>query len=116
MPGRMSLITYRNQSKIKNTGSTDINGYLLIQVQFYNSSQDKWIVDKDTINETSPRTIRSDNQLALDIIFNGQVRSSDLTHGTGMYRVYTAFRAPEGNVLRTNDETELEAWWQFSKT
>jgi hypothetical protein len=110
------VIMYRNQSKIKNTGDTDIKGYLLIQVQFYNTSESQWVLDSDTINETSPRTIDSSSQLALDIIFNGLVQASDLTHGTGTYRVYVAFRDPEGNILRTNDETELEAWWQFSKT
>ena len=102
------VINYRNQSKIKNTGSTDIKGYLLIQVQFYNTSQAKWLVDNDTINETTPRTITSGNQLALDTIFNGHVRASDLTHGTGTYRVYAAFRDPEGNILRTNDDVDLE--------
>jgi hypothetical protein len=110
------IISYRNQSKIKNTGTTNIKGYLLIQVQFYNASQGKWFVDKDTINETSPRTINSGNQLALDTIFNGHVRASDLTHGTGTYRVYTAFRGPEGTVLKTDSGVELKAWWQFSKT
>ncbi len=110
------IITYRNQSKIKNTGSTDIKGYLLIQIQYYNTSQGKWLVDNDTINETSLRTINSSCQLALDTIFNGQVSASDLTHGTGIYQVYTVFRDPKGNILKSNDRTELEAWWQFSKT
>lgn len=109
-------VVYRNQSKIKNTGSTNIKGYLLIQVQFYNSSQGKWLVDKDTINETSPRTINSGSQLALDTIFNGHVRASDLTHGAGTYRVYTAFRDPNGNILKTSSGVWLNAWWQFSKT
>ena len=113
------VIYYRNQSKIKNTGETDVNGYLLIQVQFYETGKGvapRWVVDNDTVNETTPRTITSGNQLALDTIFNGQIRASDLTHGTGIYRIYTAFRDPEGNILRTNDDIELEAWWQFSKT
>jgi hypothetical protein len=110
------VINYRNQSKIKNTGSTDIKGYLCIQVQFYDSSQGTWLVDRDTINETSPRTINSGSQLALDTIFNGHVRASDLTHGAGTYRVYTAFRDPYGNILKTSNGVELKAWWQFSKT
>jgi thermitase len=110
------VINYRNQSKIKNIGDTDIKGYLLIQVQFYNSTQGKWLVDNDTLNETTARTITSGNQLALDTIFNGHVIASDLTHGTGTYRVYAAFRDPEGNILRTDDDVDLEAWWQFSKT
>ena len=33
------VITYRNQSKIKNMGSTDIKGYLLIQVQYYETGK-----------------------------------------------------------------------------
>jgi hypothetical protein len=110
------IITYRNQSKIKNTGSTDIKGYLLIQIQFYNTSQGVWVVDNDTINETSPRTITSNSQLALDTIFNGLIHASDLTHGAGTYRVYAAFRDPEGKILRTDDGTELVTWWQFSLT
>jgi len=114
-PPRLDIV-YRNQSKIKNTGSTDIKGYLLIQVQFYNISQAKWLIDNDAINETTARTITIGNQLALDTIFNGLVQASDLAHGTGTYRVYTAFRDHEGNILRANDDMDLEAWWQFSKT
>ncbi|HWR27470.1 MAG TPA: LamG-like jellyroll fold domain-containing protein [Candidatus Thermoplasmatota archaeon] len=115
------VINYRNQSKIKNTGSTNIKGYLLIQIQFYNTSQAKWVIDNDTVNESIPRVINaggsgSGSQLGLDTIFNRLVRASDLTHGTGTYRVYTAFRDPEGNNLKTNDDVDLEAWWQFSKT
>jgi PKD repeat protein len=110
------VINYRNQSKIKNTGSTNIKGYLLIQVQFYDAQHSRWVVDKDTINETSTRTINSGTQLALDTIFNRHVRASDLTHGTGTYRVYAAFRDPYGNILKTSSGVELKAWWQFTKT
>jgi hypothetical protein len=110
------IIAYRNQSKIKNTGTTNIKGYLLIQVQFYNTSQAKWVLDNDTINETTSRTINSSSQLGLDTVFNGKIRASDLQHGTGAYRVYTAFRDPDGNILKTNTGVELKAWWQFSKT
>ncbi len=104
-------IEYRNQSKIKNTGETNISGYLLIQVQ-YNDSGD-WIVDDDTINETTPRTINSSDQLALDLIFNGEVSTSDLTNGDGQYRVYAAFRDPDGEPLICDDESALEAWYEF---
>lgn len=104
------------QSKIENCGDTNFSGYLLIQIQFYNTSQGIWLVDNDTINETISRTITSGSQLGLDTIFNGLVRASDLTYGAGTYRVYAAFRDPEGNILRTNDDVDLETWWQFSKT
>ena len=110
------VVCYRNQSKIKNTGSTNIEGYLLIQVQFYSSSQGAWLIDRDIINETSSRTINASNQLALDTIFNGHVRASDLSHGTGTYRVYAVFRDLYGNILKTSSGVELKAWWQFIKT
>jgi hypothetical protein len=110
------VIHYRNQSKIKDIGSTNIKGYLLIQIQYYNTSQGNWMVDNDTVNETSPRTINSGSQLGLDSIFNGKIRASILQHGTGTYRVYTAFRDPNGNILKTSSGIFLNAWWQFSKT
>jgi hypothetical protein len=107
------------ESEIENTGSTNISGYLLIQVQYYNASSEEWVVDNDTVNESSPRIVYGNtgpvgqNVLALDTIFNGLVKTSDLTHGDGLYRVYAAFRDPNGNVLVTDDETLLEAWYEF---
>jgi len=102
------------QSKIVNTGSTNISGYLLIQVQFYTLWEPRaWVVDNDTINETTPRTIDSGCQLSLDTIFNGLVSTGDLTHGDGTYRVYAAFRDPDGDVLICNDASKMEAWWEF---
>jgi hypothetical protein len=99
------IITYRNQSKIKNTGSTSFKGYLLVQVQFYDSKQGLWVSDITPVNETFPRTINISGQLALDQIFNGGVKASDLLHGAGTYRVYTAFRDPTGAILKTGTES-----------
>ena len=101
------VIEYRNQSKIKNTGSYNISGYLLIQVQYNDSGN--WTVDDDTVNETT-------QQLALDLIFNGQVSTNDLTNGNGTYRVYAAFRDPDGNILQCDDDTYLVATWEFTVT
>jgi len=108
------VVVYRNQSKIKNTGTTNMQGYLLLQIQSYNSSQGTWVADWDVDNETSPRTINTSSQLALDTIFNGLIRASDLSYGTGTYRVYVALRDPVGNILRCNNGVELKVWWQFS--
>ncbi len=109
------IITYRNQSKIKDTGLTNIKGYLLIQVQFHNISwpAGQWVVDQDAVNETTARTIDAGQQLALDTIFNGLVNTIDLTHGNGRYRVYAAFRDTYGNILQTDDGRFLAAWWEF---
>jgi len=105
-----------NQSKINNTWTTNISGYLLMQVQFYNTTLSAWVVADDTINETTPRTILVGQQLALDTIFNGLVNTSDLIglQGHGLYRVYTALRDPSGNVLVCDDETVLSSTWEFT--
>ncbi len=104
------------QSKIKNTGSTNIKGYLLIQVQYYNNSS-AWIVADDTINETTPRTVNAGQQLGLDTIFNGLVNTANLSsYGNGTYRIYAAFRDPNDNILKCDDETELVATYEFTVT
>ena len=105
------IITYQNQSKIKNTGSTDIKGYLLMQVQYWDGEE--WVVDQDTVNEMTPRTINASEQLGLDTIFNGLVKTDDLKYGSGMYRVYAAFRDPDGNILKTDNEIEMVSWYEF---
>ena len=106
------VIEYRNQSKIKNTGSTDIKGYLLMKVEYYNISA-VWASDYVAVDDTTPRTVNSSEQLALDLIFNGLVNTNDLTHGDGTYRVYAAFRDPDGNILQTNDEKDMVSWYEF---
>jgi YHS domain-containing protein len=109
------------RSKIVNTGSTAFKGYLLIQVQYYNNSS-TWIVVDNTINENTPRTVdyldqQGQNVLALDTIFNGLVNTANLSsYGNGTYRIYAAFRDPDGNILKCDDETELEAIYEFTIT
>jgi hypothetical protein len=105
-------ITYRNQSKIKNTGTTDIQGYLSIQLWRYNATTSQWTLANDTINETTPRTLSSGQQLGLDTVFNGHITTDDL--GYGEYRVIARLRDSEGNTLRVNGNQWLEATWTFS--
>jgi len=102
------------ETKIENTGSTNISGYLLMQVQYYSDLLEDWVVVDDTINEDTSRTISAGEYLALDTIFNGLVNSSKLRYGNGTYRVYVAFRDPNGNVLMCDDETLLEIGYAFS--
>ena len=106
------IIIYRNQSKIKNTGSTNITGYLLIQVQY--KEGEEWKVDHNTVDETFPRMILVGNQLALDTVFNGLLSTDDFRHGSGTYRVYAAFRDPDGDVLVCDDDSLLEASYEFT--
>jgi len=105
------------QSKIENTGSTNFTGYLLMQIEFYNTTNSTWILEQEVVNETNPRMINASDVLALDTIFNPyNVSTSSFTNGDGTYRVYAAFRDPDGDILVTDDENLLETSYQFTVT
>ena len=106
------------QSKIENTGSTNITGYLLMQIEFWNSTEELWVLADSTIDETSPRTIDIGDVLALDTIFNGKVDTYNLTKdfGNGTYRVYASFRDPDGKILVCDNDTEMIATYEFTAT
>jgi len=106
-----------NESKIKNTGSTNISGYLLMQVQFFDG-YNNWVVAVNGPDETTPRTILIGEQFSLDTVFNGKINTAYLIDdfGTGLYRVYACFRDPDGNVLVCDDDSLLEAWYEFTVT
>jgi hypothetical protein len=104
-----------NQSKIKNVGSTGIKGYLLMQIEYYNTTSSTWILEQEVVNETTVRTINAGSTLALDTIFNPyNVSTSSFTNGDGTYRVYASFRDPDGDALVCDDENLLEAYYQFT--
>ncbi len=101
------------ESKIKNTGSTDIKGYLLMQVKYYNNSLQRWLIGQTVVDESSSRVINSGEQLALDTIFNGKLNSWNLSYGNGTYRVYAAFCDSDGYVLRCDDGSYIEGFYGF---
>jgi len=106
------VVEYRNQSKIKNTGSVDICGFLFMRIDFYEGGKE-WIVDQVVVDEETVRTVGVGEQLALDLIFNGLVSTDDLENGDGCYRVYAAFRDEYGDVLVCDDESLLEVSYEF---
>ncbi len=113
------------ESKICNSGSTNISGHLLIRIDYYNETSEEWEVDTFVIDEKfTRRIINISEKLPLDTIFNPEnVNTSSFSHGNGTYRVYAAFRDPCGNVLYINNESQyppdswyLEDWYEFSVT
>ena len=97
------------ESKINNSGDTNISGYLLMQVEFLNTSQGVWELEVVVVNETSPRAIDCGGVLALDTIFNREeVNTGSFVHGNGTYRVYVAFRDPYGNVLWVGGDADSQ--------
>ena len=99
------------QSKLVNTGSYNISGYLYVVVDYLNGST--WELVDTTINETTARTINASDTLALDSLFNGLVFIDDLNRGNGTYRVYASFRDIYWNALVCDDDTVLETWHEF---
>ena len=102
------------ESKLENTGSTNISGYLWIQVEYYMVAIDEWILVNDTIHDESPRTINTNGYIALDTIFNGVINSSKLFCGNGTYRVNAALRNPDDDILIGSDEATIQGTWQFN--
>ncbi len=101
------------QSRIVNTGSTNISGYLLMQIDYLEGEE--WVLDSEVVNETDAETIIVGGQLGLDDIFNPEeVNTDSLAHGSGTYRVYAAFHDPFGDVLVCDDDSLLEASYEFT--
>jgi hypothetical protein len=108
------------ESKIHNTGSTNISGYLTINVEFYNETLEEWIEELNVIDE-SYVVINSSEKLGLDTIFNPEkVNTSSFTHGNGTYRVYAMLTDPYKNILfggnPISSEDDIEAWYEFTVT
>jgi len=107
---------YRYGAKIKNIGSTDIQGYLRTIVRYFDQISEQWITLNDPVNDTTPKTINSGRHLALGPIFKGRVHTHALTNGNGNYRVYAVFGDSDGNVLKCADDTYLVAKCEFTVT
>ena len=94
------------ESKINNTGSTNISGYLFMKIDYYDTGSEEWVLEQVVVNETTPRIINSESFLALDTIFNEEkVGTGSFEHKNGTYRVYAAFRDPYGDVLWVSQTT-----------
>jgi len=109
-------VQYRYGAKIKNVGSTDIEGYLRTIVHYFDQTSEQWVTVDDPVNETTPRTINSGKHLALGPIFKGRVHTKALTNGNGNYRVYAVFGDSDGNVLMCDDDTYLVVKCEFTVT
>jgi hypothetical protein len=73
------------------------------------------VVAAEPINWTSANiTVNTSVPYALDKVFNGTVNTNDLSSfGSGTYRVYAAFRDPDGNILIDDREVEMVTWCKF---
>jgi peptidase M28-like protein/PKD domain-containing protein len=106
------------QSKISNTGNTNISGYLHVYIEYYNASSGNFSFDRDVLY--TPVVINSSEELGIDTLFNGLLNTDDLIHGNGTYYVYAKLEDPYSNVLISCFEDGkakyMEASWKFTVT
>jgi PKD repeat protein len=105
------------QSKIENKGSTNITGFLSIQIHYYNENSQNWTLVYEPVNDTGGLTIDPGEEIGLDNYFNGRINTTCLADiGNGTYRVYVAFRDIIYVPLVMDDDTELIATYEFTVT
>jgi len=89
------------KSKIQNSESTYINGYLLMKVQKKMENY-FWQDYQTVINDLETNTVRSIEPygyMALDLIWNP---NDIIIYEEGDYRVYAALLDSMGNIINTN--------------
>ncbi|MBI3027625.1 S8 family serine peptidase, partial [Candidatus Woesearchaeota archaeon] len=97
------------KSKIQNTGTTNIQGYLLMKVQ--KQTEYGWQDIKTVVNEDRQRIIRAGEFLALDTIWKDS--GAYLVNESGALRVYASLRDDNGSVIITTDGNRLEDAYEF---
>jgi hypothetical protein len=101
---------YVAMSRIVNNGPTDASIYLLMQVYYVGGGSP--VLDTTVVDDASPRTLASGQQLNLDEVFNGQFNTDQRSHGDGLYRIYVKVTDDSNNVLTNKDATSLVAYSQ----
>ncbi len=105
-----------NESWVRNLGPTNASIFLLIKVDYWNSTSLVWEAEFTALDDITGRyTQGNDSYIALDQFFNGKYNSSEnFTHGDGTYRIYAAVTDPENNVLQDVEGSSIEASYNFT--
>jgi len=112
--GTRTLMVGANQSKIVNNGPTNTSIYVLMKVQFYNSTTYSWVDDDIVVDDTAPRNLSVGSLIKLDSLFNGKWNTANASFGTGSYRVWAAVTDDSENVLKNFDGSDLMAYSNFT--
>ncbi|MBD3155769.1 MAG: DUF2341 domain-containing protein, partial [Candidatus Aenigmarchaeota archaeon] len=100
-------------NKLKNTGSTDIFGYLVMEIQTNTSGEWEWISTQinDTNIETK-RSISTGENLDLSYVWNSSLWNTT-SENSGHYRLNFAFNDPYGNVLTNDTNDPINKTYEF---
>jgi hypothetical protein len=102
-----------NYSHIANSGSTNITGYLLMQVQYNNSGT--WQVISTRVNDTATgtlRTIENRTFFNLETVWNADPWNTDL-ESEGTYRAYVALVNSSRHVMRDDSGQYMNDTYDF---
>jgi hypothetical protein len=98
---------------INNTGSTDIFGYLLMQVQTNTSGTWEWISTQVNDSQTgTKRNISSGNNLDISSIWNSNPWNTT-TQNSGYYRADVVLVDLDGNVLVNDTSDAINKNYEF---
>ena len=100
-----------NESKILNTGSTGIKGYLIMQVQKFTGGA--WQVVDTVYN--SLVTIGANSEYTIHDIWN-TIGWNTAKNESGIYRAYTALTDSFGKILTNDNNENISATYNFSIT
>ncbi len=103
------------ESKIVNTGTTNITGFVYIEAQYFDEGYQEWLPDVTVVNETQLRQIGVGGVLPLDEIFNAQeLRANELHPENVPHRLVVTLQDSDGNILRCDDGRLMMASWEFT--
>ncbi|MBI2106232.1 S8 family serine peptidase [Candidatus Woesearchaeota archaeon] len=103
------------QSRLKNLGNNVLSGHLFIDLQ--KKENDQWVSYKiliDDLKRNRSRSILEGSFLALDQIFNREYGAL-IIEDEGEFRIYVAFLDDNGSIIKTIENKNLEASYQFNK-
>ena len=112
-------IYYSNQSvklsssNIINTWETNYTYYLLMHVDYYNTTLSSWQTITTPVNETAKRTLTQDNQ-PLDSIWSAAGTWNTSTSPNGTYRIAVALRFQNGSYLLDDLRETLNNTFEFT--
>ncbi|MFH1133549.1 MAG: LamG-like jellyroll fold domain-containing protein [Nanoarchaeota archaeon] len=100
-------------SRVNDTGLTNTSYYLIAKTQYYNGTD--WHDEDTVIDDTTARTVFAGNFTALNETWNTALYNvSNLTHGSGLYRVYFSATDRTDILLRDKDGNNISGAVNFT--
>jgi len=103
-----------NESILWNKANDSISVYLLMKIQFYNSSSGEWEDENIVYQSSNPINLGANETIKLEDYFNGKWNTSQATHGSGLYRVLCAALDEKGDTIVNKDGSLALSTYNFT--